>query len=337
MDNLIDIDESMELEELDLVDDTLESAVSYENEALDVELEEETVEENEYLTALITENTEAKEDPFKVEENDAPSINIAVTELDSPETEDNLEDIPEESEVKNNIDSFVEEEPQRAVDSPVVVNEESNVVNTRRVNFKEADTARESIREEGIFDDNYVSTDFNDACNCVFAKNEKVIRAYELIKKHPDSCIITNKRLIVNGPERVEVAIDKVSGVKSVKYTEIKWFKLLVGGLFLLLCLFSFFFDLNKYVSKPLYSYLFVGGGAILGIIGLIMVIKSIHRKFGITIFTDAMSDIATFRKGLSFTFSTPTTVCVGKRGKDFEPFLQEFGAIILNIRSRNK
>lgn len=309
MADITELDESLALEEVDFVDDTLESPVLLSDEReIPVEPTEgrDEREEIDFITSLITEH-------FGDEEPETTLHEELLRPIDSSEAAPvvdtaTLEPMPP-----------LEERPREEVRTAAAERSE------------EEESSSESDSER------YVTTGYNMTCNCIFAKNEKVVRTYELIKKHPDSCIITNKRLIVNGPERVEVAIDRISGVKSTKFTEINWGKLIIGALFVIICLFTLFFNLNKYVDNPIYCYLFVGVGVLLGIIGVIMIIKSIHLKFGITIFCDAMSDIATFRKGVGFGFSNPTTVCVGKMGKDFQNFLQEFGAIILNINSKVK
>lgn len=304
MAEITDIDESLALEELDLVDDSLESPVLLTEElpidesSEEFPLEEATdgrskSEEIDYITSLITES--AHDEPTTLREE-------LLRPIEEEPTTPSYEDVGTESASETMVDSS--EEPHE---------------------------------EEGGHDDSNVTKGYSMTCNCVLAKNEKVVRTYELIKKRPDSCIITNKRLIVNGPERVEVSIDRVSGVKAVKYTEINWGKLIFGAFFVIICIFTLLFDLSKYVSNAILCYLFVGAGALFGIIGIIMIVKSIHRRFGISILTDALSDFATFRRGLGANFSIPSTVLVGKMGKDFYNFIQEFGAVIITLNNKRK
>ncbi len=312
MTDITELDESLTLEEIDFVDDTLEAPVLLSEEH---EIPRESTEgrdereEIDYITSLITETfgEENPEVPLREEvlrPIEGTKIEVAASSVDSVSSTESI--------------SPVVERPIEESDAVASVGE-----------------ACEEAVEEGSSSERYVTTGYNMTCDCIFAKDEKVVRTYELIKKHPDSCIVTNKRLIVNGPERVEVAIDRISGVKSTKFTEIQWGKLIIGALFVIICLFTLFFDLSKYVDNAIYCYIFVGVGVLLGIIGILMIISSIHRKFGITILSDAMNDIATFRKGVNFGFSNPTTVCIGNMGKDFQNFLQEFGSIIININSK--
>lgn len=309
MAEITDIDESLALEELDLVDDSLESPVLL-TEELPIEesseefpLDESTdgrseSEEIDYITSLITESSH--DEPTTLREE-------LLRPIEEVTTTPSYEEAPVAS------------------------------VETESVSERREDSSEEPHEEEDAHDDSNVTKGYSMTCNCVLAKNEKVVRTYELIKKRPDSCIITNKRLIVNGPERVEVSIDRVSGVKAVKYTEINWGKLIFGALFVMICIFALLFDLSKYVSNAILCYLFVGVGVIFGIIGIIMIVKSIHRRFGISILTDALSDFATFRRGLGANFSIPSTVLIGKMGKDFYNFIQEFGAVIITLNSKRK
>lgn len=306
MAEITDIDESLALEELDLVDDSLESPVLLTEELPIEESEEEfpldestdgrsKSEEIDYITSLITESVSDEPTPLREE---------LLRPIEEP-TAPSYEEAPVES------------------------------IETERASERREEAYEEPHEES--HDESNVTKGYSMTCNCVLAKNEKVVRTYELIKKRPDSCIITSKRLIVNGPERVEVSIDRVSGVKAVKYTEISWSKLLLGALFVIICIFSLLFDLSKYVLNAILCYLFVGVGVLLGIIGIIMIVKSIHRRFGISILTDSLSDFATFRRGLGANFSIPGTVLIGKMGKDFYNFIQEFGEVIITLNSKRK
>lgn len=166
-----------------------------------------------------------------------------------------------------------------------------------------------------------------------FSKDEKVIREYRIVKGG-GKALVTNKRLVLDCDTRIDLPIEKVGGVASSHYLDVRGVKLIFGLLFLGICAVGIFFAMSSYIHQDWAKYTLFGVGGFLGLMGLLMVLTSFKRKFTMNIFGDGLVPVVAISSKKRFAKeSYQGLVVTGRQGKDFACFTGEIGALLVQIK----
>ena len=165
------------------------------------------------------------------------------------------------------------------------------------------------------------------------AQGENFVKDYNLVNTGRSGlAIFTNKRFILKSTYTIETDIKNVEAFRSCKYTQFKAFKFIFGLIFMGACAAAFVLKFDI----PLWAkYTIMGVGALLGILGLLMVCTSIKRKFSVSVFTRDLTEIVTCHSSLNKREAQNfVQVIEGVPGKEFAAFTKEAGALLLDIKS---
>lgn len=170
----------------------------------------------------------------------------------------------------------------------------------------------------------------------VSAKGEEVVKEYNLVKSsNSGKAIVTNRRLIIDSDYRLDMPIEKVSGVSSSSVTNVNVAKIVFGALFIGICLFALLFDFNSLVGERTWLvYLIISVGALFGLIGLILLCTCVKKQIALNIYGDGMVPVlAMSNNGKRAESNLMGTIVVTAKGKDFDKFTGEIGALIIQIK----
>lgn len=167
----------------------------------------------------------------------------------------------------------------------------------------------------------------------VSAKDEQVVKEYAIIKK--GKAVVTTRRLIIDADYRLDVPIEHVSGISSSSVNELKVGKLIFGALFVIIMAISLLCDFSEMIGELEWlGYVIVGVGIVLGIIGIILLATCFRRRFAINIYTDSLMPIASLQnEAHKKDTALIRSVITAKKGKEFDKFTGEFGALLIQLK----
>ena len=275
---------------------------------------------------------EVEETPV-VSDTSAPEVEEVEEVVSAP-----LKDIEEETRA---ISAPVEE-PAESV-APAVVPVANGVkqarptkVFTKKEEKKNVKKGQKLISRDEIFSDNEYADGF------VLSDNEYVLRRYQAFRPEKGSgrITVTNKRILIDAGEVSEVPVEDVTSIKSKKYTKFSAAKVIFGLLFVLICagVFVYNFAFGGFLELVQFDwavYCILAGGALFGLIGLIMLFNSKKKHFGLSIYVkgeDMFAEFGTVSKKSKVISSVVRTA----PGKDFDKFRREIGALLIKIREKN-
>ena len=145
---------------------------------------------------------------------------------------------------------------------------------------------------------------------------------------------------MIDAGEVSEVPVDDVTSIKSKKYTKFSAAKVIFGLLFVFICagVFVYNFAFGGFLELVQFDwavYCILAGGALFGLIGLIMLFNSKKKHFGLSIYVkgeDMFAEFGTVSKKSKVISSIVRTA----PGKDFDKFRREIGALLIKIREKN-
>ena len=207
---------------------------------------------------------------------------------------------------------------------------------TKKEEKKNVKKGQKFISRDEIFSDNEYADGF------VLSDNEFVLRRYQAFRPEKGSgrITVTNKRILIDAGEVSEVPVEDVTSIKSKKYTKFSVVKVIFSLLFVLICagVFVYNFAFGGFLELVQFDwavYCILAGGALFGLIGLIMLFKSKKRHFGLSIYVkgeDMFAEFGTVSKKSKVISSIVRTA----PGKDFDKFRREIGALLIKIREKN-
>lgn len=167
----------------------------------------------------------------------------------------------------------------------------------------------------------------------VSAKDEQVVKEYAIIKK--GKAVVTTRRLIIDADYRLDVPIEHVSGISSSSVNELKVGKLIFGALFVIIMAISLLYDFSEMIGDLTWlGYVIVGVGVVFGIIGIILLATCFRRRFAINIYTDSLMPIASLQnEAHKKDTALIRSVITAKKGKEFDKFTGEFGALLIQLK----
>lgn len=170
----------------------------------------------------------------------------------------------------------------------------------------------------------------------VSAKGEEVVKEYNLVKSsNSGKAIVTNRRLIIDSDYRLDIPIEKVSGVSSSSVTQVNVAKIIFGALLIGICLFALLFDFNSLIGERQWlAYLIISVGAVLGLVGLILLCTCVKKKIALNIYGENMIPVlAMSNNAKRAEANLMGTIIVTSKGKDFDAFTGEIGALLIQIK----
>lgn len=281
-------------------------------------------------------NIESTNEEVYSEEEPKDSVEIFDEEIMLP-SEESLP-ITELSKKEEQMNETLNEQNKQTYVETVVVN---NLVGGTSPSNNPAPVVNVTVEREKTPQKSYSIDDYmvleSHKGEVVLSKGEELIKSYRIIKNSGlGTATVTNRRLIIDANTRVEVPIEKVSGVSSSMHNEIKIAKLIFGVIFIGICLGLCLFDFNKVIPENFKwaIYLLMAVGGVFGLIGLLMVCTSFKRKFALSIFTEGLSPIISISsKRRKAEGNLIGSIEIAKRGKDFAKFTGEIGALIIHIK----
>lgn len=167
----------------------------------------------------------------------------------------------------------------------------------------------------------------------VSAKEEQTVKEYDIVKD--GKAIVTTRRLIIDSDYRLDIPIERVGGISSSSVNELKVGKLIFGVLFVVIMAISLLYDFNPLLGDLTWlNYVIVGVGVLLGIIGIILLATCFRRRFAINIYTDSLMPIASLQNEVhKKDTALINSVIFAKKGKEFDKFTGEFGALLIQLK----
>lgn len=167
----------------------------------------------------------------------------------------------------------------------------------------------------------------------VSAKDEQIVKEYDIVKD--GKAIVTTRRLIIDSDYRLDIPIERVGGISSSSVNELKVGKLIFGVLFVVIMAISLLCDFNPLLGDLTWlNYVIVGVGVLLGIIGIILLATCFRRRFAINIYTDSLMPIASLQNEVhKKDTALISSVIFAKKGKEFDKFTGEFGALVIQLK----
>lgn len=170
----------------------------------------------------------------------------------------------------------------------------------------------------------------------VSAKDEQVVKEYNIVKN--GKAIVTSRRLIIDSDYRLDIPIERVGGVSSSSVNELKVGKLIFGAIFVIIMAISLLYDFRSLIEdiedKLWIVGVIYGVGIVLGIIGIILLATCFRRRFAINIYTDSLMPIASLQNETHKRDSVLIkSVIYAKKGKEFDKFTGEFGALLIQLK----
>lgn len=170
----------------------------------------------------------------------------------------------------------------------------------------------------------------------VSAKGERVIKEYEIVKSsNSGKAIVTNRRLIIDSDYRLDIPIDKIAGISSSSRNLVNVCKIVFGALFIGICLFALLFDFNQWIGdKKWLAYVIISVGALFGLIGVILIATSFKKKFAINVYGFGLVPVMAISNDAKRAENNLLgSIVVASKGRDFDKFTGEFGALLLQIK----
>ena len=169
------------------------------------------------------------------------------------------------------------------------------------------------------------------------AKGEKFVKDYNFINSGKlGLAVVTNKRFIIKSKQYLETSVDSVKAIRCCKFTQFKGVKFIFGLIFLAALVACVLLKLpNMFPDKLWLAYLILGVAGVLGLIGFIMICTSFKKRFAINIFTQDLTEFASFHSSLKKK-EEPMFVNVieAKPGKEYAEFTKEIGALLIDIQN---
>lgn len=167
----------------------------------------------------------------------------------------------------------------------------------------------------------------------VSAKDEQIVKEYDIVKD--GKAIVTTRRLIIDSDYRLDIPIERVGGISSSSVNELKVGKLIFGVLFVVIMAISLLCDFNPLLGDLTWlNYVIVGVGVLLGIIGIILLATCFRHRFAINIYTDSLMPIASLQNEVhKKDTALISSVIFAKKGKEFDKFTGEFGALVIQLK----
>ena len=265
---------------------------------------------------------------YLTEEETHDAVETVIANVADEETGDtHYEPQPIEGEYMNENNLKAKESNiEKTVVDTVIVN---NMVSSSLNSYSEAKPKKEYSVEELMVPDAKKG-------ELVLARNEKVVKIYNVVKSaNTGNAIVTNRRLIVDSDYRVDVPLEKVGCITSARVNEVKVVKIIIGILLIAICAFALIFDFSKLiVGKEWLGYVIIAVGALLGVIGLILVATSFKRRFALNIYTDDLYPVMAVSSRMKRKDGDliGSIVTAGK-GKDFEKFTLEIGGLLIQLK----
>ena len=268
----------------------------------------------------------------------APVEAVAVV-AESDKGEIAVEDVIENKEVEAQAETVAPEKPAKHVKEAKAANVEAPVVVAAAPILAPDYNTRLMRRER----DGY-------AGSFRLAEGETVLSMWRAIKgKGTDGRVyLTNERCLIEAALHTEFPIGNVAG--TGKYSRLKVFKFLLGLVFMAVCVVAVLLALPSVLEKILpdfaatmsgvyedmgwIKYVLFAVGGILGLIGLIMVCKSVSHRFVLTVFTEGVDQAFSVRSGVNKgDINVYQPIAFGAPGKDYKAFISQVGARLIEIK----
>ena len=203
----------------------------------------------------------------------------------------------------------------------------------------------QKLRQEYKMEEDLLLSDNTAVPGFVIAKGENVIRTYSCLDsaRGEGTICLTNKRLLINTDECVEVGIERITGTKFCRYWTFSFIKFFFGLLFFLVgaAMFALPF-VHESVGitgdswKAWYQYFFLGCGAVLILLSLPFFLTMVKKYFYFLVYAQESAPffevksktiLKREKKGDVYKF------VVASGSKESEKAARELGALIIEAK----
>lgn len=176
------------------------------------------------------------------------------------------------------------------------------------------------------------------------ADGEVVLSMYRALsgKGFGGRVYLTNRRFLMEASMHTELPIERVAGASMGKFTRIRWGRVLIGGILMLLCaalvvtftLPGLLGNWSVFEDMGWLRYVFYGVGGIMGLIGIILWFRSMSKRFVLTVFAEGVQQVVSVRSSASSSdVDVYQAIAFGGAGPDYKLFASTFGARLIEIK----